>query len=147
MSTEYVLQLAAKGDGSPPILYEFRAHGPNEDRMRRALCFYDNALFNGLQRAELLDDGFRSDPTRPSGMLHASIIKAYRHISKLLASEEVCIRIAAARVNTDLLRVSPIVTTLNVFPKSVRYGDIYSCDICCKVFDQNADETVCPTCR
>ena len=147
--TAYTLRLAARAGRGSAILYQFTTHGPSEERMRRALCFYDKALFKGLQSAELLDDEIRSDPSRPSGMLHASIIKVYNDLLSILDTRTPEIRVVEVSKNRDLLATtSPIVTTLHgAFPKSVTYDGLYSCESCCKVFDQTAGATLCEGCR
>lgn len=138
------------------MAYTFHTKGPaDHNRMIRAICFYDTALFNsGLQRGLLLKKQ-KFDPKSPSGVLHAQMKRAYEDIDDMFCGQvEQCKIFSVVPKQAIISSDTPIITSLKKMPNGIDYGNIRCCEAsldgneyCCRVFVNNGRSTFCPNCR
>lgn len=151
-------------------LYTFTTQGPADaGRMYRALYYYDRTLFQEeIHRDKLLnavpqsDDAPRLvrqyDPARASGVLHKSMIRAYKSIQEHFAanggSGEVMMRIASVStaaeknvlVQSRTLTQPPALRKIDTLPEPIDYNGIGLCLVCSRVISVEDERQLCPRC-
>ena len=129
--------------------FEFGIPGlPDPKRMKRALYYFDIALFmQGLHRQKLLEKKFAETRT---GRMYAAMVDAYRHIDALTGKKDGDLRmyiVAAEKMLEPPLISSalPIVRRLYVAPDPIAY-DLRHCISCLRVEELDSNATGPFTC-
>ena len=130
---EFKITLIIKTDANEFYEYKFEMSFTDEARMLRALCYYDNALFqNGEHRQQLLsnESKLRVNMDSPSGMIHKNMISAYRAIMQEF--EDAFIQIKTVEKTGPVLLATtstrdPVFKRVHQFPDPITYDSFRFC--------------------
>ena len=133
--------------------YSFVTPGMSDvRRMRRALCYFDKALFReGIHRHRIIDNKY--DETR-TGSLFRAMSEAYVAFSQVVhkCDSDASIFIASLERAIEIpvvVPVAPLVQTLYSPPSPLVYADLSICSHCLRVEEgpsENTDRHVCVNC-
>ena len=132
---DFKITLVIKADADEFYEYSFQMSFTDEVRMLRALCYYDNALFqNGEHRQQLLSDDskhLRVNTESPSGMIHKNMVSAYRAIMQKFEDAFVQIK-TVEKTTPDLLLATtstrePVFKQVHQFPEPIMYDSFKFC--------------------
>ena len=121
-------------------------------RMRRALCYFDKALFReGIHRHRIIDNEY---PNTRTGRLFQAMSEAYVAFSSIMCKSDpdASIFIASLERTTEIpviVTVKPLVNVLYSPPHPLAYDDLSICTQCLRVEEgraENPNDHVCVNC-